>query len=361
MRVLYVAICSLTLSLGAAVGVNLQKKSMQLEKEQREHLRRSPFLQPLWCIGLAIIVLDACGDFVFIGMAPQSLLAPLGSLCLGWNIMLAPIFQPTEKVTKQIIYATIVIYIGTILTVLYADDASSTYNLDDIVNLMKTTPVILYFSACMIFEYTLMCHGERQREGYGITHYCGLAGSFGGKSIIFAKISSELIKYSIMTQDYQDWKTCILPYMFLVGMLGTVTTQLNYLNYALEKFDALVVVPLYQSFWNAFGITGGLIFFQEYKDMSRFDSYMYTLGVLITFAGVAWLVMQRSSSSSTSTRSEIKSYQSIDGDITEFDDCTPCNSIDVKIYYGTGGEQKYDTPHTDIVNTFSNTLHTQIK
>ena len=77
-----VVICSLTLSFLAAVGVNVQKLSMN-----RETKGRQPFLQPLWLLGTAIIVLDAIGDFVFIGLAPQSLLAPLGSLALGWNVM----------------------------------------------------------------------------------------------------------------------------------------------------------------------------------------------------------------------------------------------------------------------------------
>jgi hypothetical protein len=82
MTVALVVISSLTLSLGAAVGVNVQKLSMNREQEGRK-----PFLQPLWLVGMAIIVVDALGDFVFIGMAPQSLLAPLGSLSLGFNVM----------------------------------------------------------------------------------------------------------------------------------------------------------------------------------------------------------------------------------------------------------------------------------
>jgi len=113
MTVALVVICSLTLSLGAAVGVNVQKLSMN-----REENGRKPFMQPLWLMGMAVIVVDAIGDFVFIGLAPQSMLAPLGSLSLGWNVILAPIFHRDEKVTKTTVIATAVIYVGTIISIL---------------------------------------------------------------------------------------------------------------------------------------------------------------------------------------------------------------------------------------------------
>lgn len=261
------------------------------KEEESGGNHRPPFRQPLWCLGMAIIIIDACGDFVFIGLAPQTLLAPLGSLGLGWNIILAPIFQPTEKVTRSIISSTIVIYIGTIMTVLYATDSTPMYDLNKIVEYATNINFIEYFVACILFQCSMCFHGHKR--GYGIVHYCSLAGCFGGQCIIFAKSSSELIKNAIVNGSTEDWTSSILPYILLIGMIGTVVTQMSFLNTGLAKFDALVVVPVYQSFWNAFSITGGLIFFQEYKYMERFDGVMYMLGIFIALIGVACLVRQR--------------------------------------------------------------------
>lgn len=290
MGVFVIVACSLLLSFGAAVGVNIQKLSMN--KDEREGRNRSPLRQPLWCLGTAIVILDACGDFVFIGMAPQSLLAPLGSLSLGWNIILAPIFHPKEKVTRGIIGATAVIYIGTITTVLFAADSTPTYDLPEIIRLAQNPAFIQFFICSIVFEFCMFSHGSK--NGFGILHYCSLAGCFGGQCILFAKSSSELVKNTVINGTYDDWTTSFVPYIFIVGMFFTVMTQMTFLNTGLAKFDALIVVPVFQSFWNAFSITGGLIFFQEYKYMERFNGVMYTVGIMITLIGVTSLVRQRS-------------------------------------------------------------------
>ena len=305
MRVLVVAACSLTLSFGAAVGINLQKLSMTKEEEtkvilgrQQQRRPRPPFLQPLWCLGMIILIVDACADFVWIGLAPQSLLAPLGGLSLGFNLVLAPIFHKNEHVTRNIVTATGLIYIGTLVTVLFATDATPTYNLSKLVELGSQPPFLVYAILCVTFQVGLAYHGRKQQQqkkhgGFSMIHYCGLAGCFGGETILFAKSTSELVKAAWISGNYQDWMSSPIPYLLVVGMLGTVVTQVHLLNTGLAQFDALLVVPVYQSFWNAFGITGGLVFFQEYQYMSRNDGIMYATGILITLMGVSLLVHER--------------------------------------------------------------------
>lgn len=282
MGVLIVVICSLLLSFGAAIGVNVQKLSMNQEERSEQDItrRRPPYRQPLWLLGMAIIVLDGIGDFVFIGLAPQSLLAPLGSLGIGWNIILAPIFHPKEEVTRGIIYATVVIYVGTLFTILNAASSSPTYDLLKIIDLCQNHNFIAYGISCILFECSMMFHGWK--KGFGIVHYCSLAGCFGGQCIICAKTTSELLKNAVLTREIDDWTSSLVPYLFLLGMVGTIVTQLNFLNLGLAKFDSLIVVPVYQSFWNVFSITGGLLFFQEYQYMDAKASWLYTLGILIT-------------------------------------------------------------------------------
>lgn len=289
MKALLVATFSLALSFGAAVGLNFQKLSMR--KEEQRGTKRPVYLQPLWCMGFVIQAFDACGDFVFIGLAPQSLLAPLGALSLGFNVILAPIFHPSEKATPSLVLATAFIYVGTIVTILFAPDTNPTYTLEKLLTFVTEGLFILYALACVCFQCMLLWHG--QDYGYGIVHYCGLAGCFGGECILFAKSTSELVKNAIMGQTYDAWTTSIIPYVFILGMILTAITNVNFLNQGLARFDALLVVPIYQSFWNAFGITGGLIFFQEYRFMSTNDSLMYALGIAITFVGVVLLVRER--------------------------------------------------------------------
>lgn len=285
MKAVLVALCSLTLSLGAAVGVNIQKLSMN-----REEKGRKPFLQPLWLIGIAVIVVDAIGDFVFIGMAPQSMLAPLGSLSLGFNVILAPFFHREERVTRTTVLATAVIYVGSIISVLYAASSNPSYNLARIKELAGNPYFIDYIVFIFVLQGAILFNGKR--KGFGMLHYTALAGTLGGETLIFAKTSSELVKNAILRRDFNDLRNPI-SIVAVIMTVVTALTQLHVLNLGLAKFEAVIVVPVYQTFLNACAITMGLIFFQEYRIMSRKDTTMYSIGLVITLVGVKMLVQQR--------------------------------------------------------------------
>lgn len=233
-------------------------------------------------------------------MAPQSLLAPLGSLGLGWSFIITPMFHTGEKATKGIIIATITIYVGTLTTVSYAAGSTESYNVSKIIALSKNAQFIIYLIFCIVFQCCVLFHGYyyNKTKGYfgSMVHYCSLAGCCGGYTMIFAKSSSELLKNSITHHSIlNDWLPTNnpVPIALVLCMLLSVFIQMSLFNTALAKYEALVVGPVYQSFWNIFSITGGLLFFQEIKYMSIFDRFMYAVGLVITLTGVMLLVKQR--------------------------------------------------------------------
>lgn len=193
-------------------------------------------------------------------MAPQSLLVPLGALSLGFNCILAPFFH-NEVITRGILASTAIVYAGTIVTVLYAPKDKADYDLGDIRDFATTREFIWFevFNAC--FMVGTYAWGRLYEFGAG--HYCGLAGCFGGQTLLLAKCLSELLLNALLNDDWDDWKHSPVPYFMAIGMVGTLFTQLHFLNTGLHKFEALRVGPLYQCFFICFGITGGLIFFQE--------------------------------------------------------------------------------------------------
>ena len=292
----WVVVPSLIPSFAAAMGVNLQKLSMNDEERRPEHLQRIPYLQPYWLLGTAVIVLDGVGDFIFVGMAPQSLLAPLGGLGLGWNIILAPIFHTDEKVTPCILGATAVIYAGTIVAVLNAASDNLQYDLAAIVRLIEAPGFAVYMGIFALVVVVLVLDGGRR--GYELVHYCGIAGAFGGLTLLFAKSSSEILQHAVLSGNFADWTSGPLPYLFLLGMVACVALQLHHLNKGLARFEALLVVPVYQTLWTVFAISGGLIFFQEYRVMTRRGCLLYIVGNCISLVGVTILVIQRKKQSS---------------------------------------------------------------
>ena len=253
-----IILLSLIFSFLAAIGVNLQKLSMT--KEEDRTTVRPPYFQPLWLLGLSVIILDGIGDFIFVGLAPQSLLVPLGALSLGFNCVLAPVFH-NEVITRGILASTAVVYCGTIVTVLYAPKDKEDYDLEDIREFGSTLEFIIFEIINVVFVIAVYTAGSLR--GFGAGQYCALAGCIGGQTLLLAKCLSELLLNAFLNDDWDDWKYTPVPYVMAGVMVVTLFGQLHFLNTGLHRFEALRVGPLYQCFFICFGITGGLIFFQE--------------------------------------------------------------------------------------------------
>ncbi|GMI10629.1 hypothetical protein TrRE_jg10744 [Triparma retinervis] len=357
-HVLWIAGFSIGLAFSflAALGLNLQKLSMNREALKPESVRRPTIRQPLWVIGLSLITSGSLLDFVAFGMAPQSLLAPLGALSLVWNLLIAPLFN-AEKLTRQNMIATGIIIFGTLLTVIFAAHSTPTYTLDDLMSLYTKPVMVCYMILVVSFLVTMATklkkieEAIKEEEGGGteaaalvdametgrdsapstpskrkklkssaydlakmamktdksaivsdknqvhtemnrIVCYGGLAGCFGGLSVLLAKSTAELVK-NVMTGSETGAFDHPQPYLIVLCMAMCLLSQITILNSGLSKFNALLMVPVYQSFWNMFSTLGGIVYFQEYRDLHTFPAIFFLTGILTTLGGVFYLLKER--------------------------------------------------------------------
>ena len=336
-RMLWIAGFSIALAFSflAALGLNLQKLSMNKEKGMPVHMRRPPIKQPLWVIGLTLITSGSLLDFVAFGMAPQSLLAPLGALSLVWNLIIAPLFH-SEKLTQQNMTATGIICFGTIMTVIAAPHSTPTYTLKDLEALYKEPVMQVYmagvftFMASMALTLRRIGYGgegeegesaggereratkdnpqgervrgssldlgrvdEKDREMQRIICFGGIAGCFGGCSVLLAKSTAELVKNALFENGADAFEHSPVPYIIMTLMICCLLTQITILNKGLSRFNALLMVPVYQSFWNGSSVLGGIIYFQEYRDLSPVAAGFFILGISVTMGGVVYLLRER--------------------------------------------------------------------
>nr|CCA15657.1 conserved hypothetical protein [Albugo laibachii Nc14]CCA16279.1 conserved hypothetical protein [Albugo laibachii Nc14] len=286
-----------------SIGINLQKLSMT--RNEAAKLKKKSFQQPLWLLGFSLVCVGSILDFVAFGMAPQTLLAPLAALSLVWNMMIAPFFHD-EKVTKQSVIATVIIFIGVILTVIFAGHSTPEYELKDLIDLYQQPAMYAYMFFVFVFLaalFALTKYIEKTHnfEGgiYHIVCYGGIAGTFGGQSVLLAKSTVELLKSAIWGAGGAGVFTNVAPYLILCGLIICLVFQVFFLNGGLARFDALVVVPVYQSFWILMSVLGGITYFAEYVSMTKTSLYMFTLGALITISGIIYLLKSRNSENSS--------------------------------------------------------------
>ncbi len=70
------------------LGLNLQKLSHIRLKDKSEEDKKSYFKQPIWVLGISLVILGSLADFVALGFGAQSVIAPLGSFFFSFNNLL---------------------------------------------------------------------------------------------------------------------------------------------------------------------------------------------------------------------------------------------------------------------------------
>lgn len=87
--------------------------------------------------------------------------------------------------------------------------------------------------------------------------------------------------------------------LIIFAMCFSLFCQVSYLNKGLHVFNALLTVPVYQSFWIISSVLGGLVYFKEWGYMSKTEVYCFLLGLSVTISGIVYLLRARSTSKST--------------------------------------------------------------
>lgn len=142
------------------------------------------------------------------------------------------------------------------------------------------------------------------RSGFAV-----MSAIFGAANVLFGKILSQIMTsavFSSSTAFYVDTTLssalsvvalfCII--LIVVGAVG----QMKYINDATQRFEALLVQPIYQASWTLLSVAGGMVVQREwtlFADTSR--ASLFFLGILLTVSG-AFVLSQVRASSSDSAR-----------------------------------------------------------
>ncbi|KAG6599736.1 Magnesium transporter NIPA2 [Phytophthora cinnamomi] len=295
-------ILSIVGSICTNMGVNLQKFSFMREAKGRSVVdKRGYFRQPLWVIGLLLVVGGSILDFVALGFLPQSLATPVGGSTMVANVVFASLFLK-EKFTRSDAIGTALVLLGIIVVATFAEKESKCYTVHELVALYREPLFAVYATlmcvSCVILFF-LMRKMERTLKHKGRTSleykrfrklhpvsYPALSGIFGAQSVLFAKSMAELMKTTI---EGDNQFVTVGAYAITLSMFTCVFMQIHWLAHGLQKFDAVFVVPVFQCFFISVSIFGGGVYFKEFAQMKPLALAMFTVGAIITISGVVKL------------------------------------------------------------------------
>ncbi|RHY29694.1 hypothetical protein DYB25_013281 [Aphanomyces astaci] len=257
------------LGIGASVctnmGVNLQKYSFMRETKKPAATKRGYLRQPLWMLGLWLVIFGSLGDFGALGFIPQSLAVPVGGSTIVANVFFAHKFLH-EAFSRRDGIGTALILTGIVVVAAFADKSNGCHTLDQLIALYSQPAFVVYVAvvcvAMVVFYYCVRRIRFIVRTfGKTSTQYKRFATVCSSSTILFAKSVAELVKSSL---DGENQFTTVGTYAIALAMFACIFLQIHWLAQGLEHFDAVFVVPIFQV-------------------------VMFLVGVVITLSGVGIL------------------------------------------------------------------------
>lgn len=279
------AICG---NLLISVSLNLQKYTHMKNEEQEvpKHYTRNP----LWWLGVSLMVIGEIGNFSAYGYAPASLVAPLGTTTVVANMFLAAIFLK-EKIGAENLFGSALAVVGAILVVAFAPKKEKVLTGDMLNSYLTDTSFIVYICleiAILVFLFVLLYVYKLKRVVVYLLIVCVIA-SF---SVISAKAVSSLIQLTFAGDNQLQYFTF---YIMTIVMFSTAILQVKYLNMAMQKFESTIVVPTNFVFFTISAIIAGIVFYKEFWGMTALDIFMFLFGCIMSFVGVYFIVVGRPS------------------------------------------------------------------
>ncbi|PIA17765.1 hypothetical protein COEREDRAFT_86024 [Coemansia reversa NRRL 1564] len=117
--------------------------------------------------------------------------------------------------------------------------------------------------------------------------YASLGSFMATLTTLFAKSLVNLLSVSLFDHDNQF--NSFLPWAILLITAFTAASQVYWINQGLQRYDALLQVPVFYVVWTVFDIIGGGIYFNEFRFFTTVKYVLFVLGVAVIFSGVGLL------------------------------------------------------------------------
>lgn len=259
------------------------------------HNTNKPFVVGCICVFVFNPLLSLLGY----AWASQSILAPLASLSVVWNIFLAPRILH-ESVRTLDYVATGFLCLGCVLVSVGGSHDAPDYSKEQIDSFFSKLAFLIYIGLVLAIIFFLAYFIVSFPEGEPV-HWYGhqmhsttahkarrfsfgaVSGLIGGLQF-FGKAGVEVV--SNTSRWYSTWEGYV--YMASAGCVAVGGVFL--LNMGLKRYDAVAVVSIYESLLVLNGSVSGLIFFDEIHDISSIGGFvLYFAGLCSCMIGIGLL------------------------------------------------------------------------
>ncbi|NXU58570.1 NIPA3 protein, partial [Turnix velox] len=232
----------------------------------------------LWWAGLLSMGLGEAVNFAAYTFAPATLVTPLGALSVLISAIMSSYFL-NEKLNIHGKLGCVLSVLGSTVMVIHAPSEEEVTSLDEMGRKLQDPAFVTFAVLLTAVALTLIVVVAPRKGQTNILIYiliCSLIGAFSVSSVK---------GLGIAIKELLEWKPVYrnpLVYILVVILVVSVSTQINYLNKALDVFNTSLVTPIYYVCFTTTVVTCSIILFKEWSTMDPGD----IIGTLSGFCSI---------------------------------------------------------------------------
>ncbi|XVE67114.1 hypothetical protein DITRI_Ditri08aG0134500 [Diplodiscus trichospermus] len=238
-------------------------------------------LEPLWWAGMITMIIGEVANFVAYIYAPAVLVTPLGALSIIVSACLAH-FMLKERIQRMGVVGCVSCIVGSVVIVIHAPEEHTPGSVQEIWTLATEPAFLIYVAAALSIVLALVLHFEPRYGQTNILVYLGICSLIGSLTVVSIKAIGIAIK---LTLDGISQIAYPQTWFFLTVAAICVITQLNYLNKALDTFNAAIVSPVYYVMFTTLTIIASVIMFKDWSGQSASSIASEICGFITVLSG----------------------------------------------------------------------------
>nr|CEG04448.1 unnamed protein product [Fusarium clavum] len=242
-----------------------------------------------WWTGMILMIIGEILNFVAYAFTDAILVTPLGALSVVIAAILSSIFLK-ERLSLVGKVGCFLCIVGSVVIVMNAPHSSSVSDIQQMQSYFITPGFLTYAGIILVGSAVTAIWVAPKYGNKNMLVYISICSWIGGLSVASTQgLGAAIIAWIGGKPQYKEWFLWVL----FVFVIGTLLTEIIYLNKALNIYNAALVTPTYYVYFTSTTIITSAILYQGFKGSVQ-SIVTVVLGFLTICSGVVLLQISKS-------------------------------------------------------------------